>query len=175
MDLWHLIGPSKGITLFAAVGSSWWTLGMSQQQEASNIPATESGGGSPVVDPLVRRTTNLTISDRLGIPNTHEDPPSPTSDIKNPNPSGSGSSSPPPSLSPHGNWVIRQVIWLPSLTRTQPASDHPDAITERCNEFDSACRIGWGGEEDGRSFIEAMKDGGSVGSSKGRRTPNLMR
>jgi hypothetical protein len=45
--------------------------------------------GSPAVDPLVRCATDLTISGRPGTPNTYGDPPSATSNTKNPNPNGS--------------------------------------------------------------------------------------
>jgi hypothetical protein len=92
--------------------------------------ATEGGRGSPVVDPLVRRTPDLTISGWPGTPNTQRDPPSLTPDTRNPNPNGSGFRSPPPRLSPHGNRVSCQVIRLPTLTRTQPIASHPGTVTD---------------------------------------------
>jgi hypothetical protein len=45
MDLEHLTGPSKSITMFTATRSSWWGPSTSQQQEVSRVPATESGWG----------------------------------------------------------------------------------------------------------------------------------
>jgi hypothetical protein len=67
VDLGCLTGTPEGITLFTMVGSRRETSGMSQQ-EAFIVPTIEGERGSPAVDPLVWRMTNLTISDRPGTP-----------------------------------------------------------------------------------------------------------
>jgi hypothetical protein len=45
VDLDPLAGPLEGITPITAAESIWWTSRMSQVQEASGVPATESRGG----------------------------------------------------------------------------------------------------------------------------------
>jgi hypothetical protein len=49
VDLGCLTGPPKGITPFTAAVSSWWMPGTSQEQEATSVPATNSGGGGGIV------------------------------------------------------------------------------------------------------------------------------
>jgi hypothetical protein len=88
--------------------------GMSQEEEASDALATNTGGGSPAVEPLVRHIADLSISGRVGTPTSQQDPPSPTLATENANPNRLDSDSLSPMLSPLGNCVIHRVIRLPS-------------------------------------------------------------
>jgi hypothetical protein len=118
VDLRRLAGPSEGITPFTVAG-------------LRGTPATKEERGQLAVELLIRGTTDIMTSDRPATPYHRADPPSPTPDTINPNHnrSGSGSSS---QISPLGNRVIRQVIRLPTSTRTQPAVGHPGTITDVC-------------------------------------------
>jgi hypothetical protein len=124
-----------------------------------------------VVEPLTRGTTNLTISDGLTTPLHRPDLASPTPDEANPNPNGLGSSSP-LWMSPLGNWVIRQVIRLPSSTRTRPSADHPGAITDACPSHSMVWRVrftrrwgrgGWGSRQAARQSGKGGVGGGDQG------------
>jgi hypothetical protein len=46
IDLGRLTGPLEGITPFTAAISSWWTPGMSQEEEASGVPTSNTRRGS---------------------------------------------------------------------------------------------------------------------------------
>jgi hypothetical protein len=137
VDLDRLTGTSEGITLFMVIGSSWWNLGMSQDKEATGAPAMTSGRGSPVVDQLVRRTTNLMINGRMESPTGQHKYPGPPTALPSPtpiagNPNGSNfSSSSTPTLSPLGNRAIHRVIQLPSSSsHSQPVVCHPRDVTD---------------------------------------------
>jgi hypothetical protein len=109
VDLGRLVGPPEGITPFTVAAPR-------------RTPVTEEQErGSLVVEPLIRGTADLTISDRLATPFHQPDPPSPTPKEANPIPNGLGFGSP-PQISPLGNRVIRRVIWLPTSTRTRSAA-----------------------------------------------------
>jgi hypothetical protein len=109
VDLGWLAGPPEGITPFTVAAPR-------------RTPVTEEQErGSLVVEPLIRGTADLTISDRLATPFHQPDPPSPTPKEANPIPNGLGFGSP-PQISPLGNRVIRRVIWLPTSTRTRSAA-----------------------------------------------------
>jgi hypothetical protein len=82
VNLGRLAKPPEGATPF-------------MMAELVRAPATEEGRVSLAVEPLSRRTMNLSITDRPATPYHRPDPPSSTPKEANPNPNGSGSSSPP--------------------------------------------------------------------------------
>jgi hypothetical protein len=116
VNLERLAGPPEDITPFTVA-------------EPRRTPATEEERGQPMVEPLMRGTTDLTISDRPATPYHIADPPSLTPDIANPNPNGLGSNSP-SWISPLSNRVIRRVIQLPTSTQTQPSVGHLGVVTD---------------------------------------------
>jgi hypothetical protein len=81
VDLGRLVGSSEGATPFMVAG-------------LVTTPATEEGRGSPVMEPLTRSTTDLSITDQPATPYHRSNPPSLTPEEANPNPNGPGSSSP---------------------------------------------------------------------------------
>jgi hypothetical protein len=126
VNLGRLAGPPEGITPFTVA------------RRVRTLATEEQERGSPVVEPMTRGISDLTISDQVPTPFHRPDPPSPTSKEANPNPNRLDSRSP-LWISPLGNQVIRRVIRLPSSTRTRPTADHLGAITD-VHPLDSTVR-----------------------------------
>jgi hypothetical protein len=105
VDLGQLAGPLEGITPFMMPGPRRTPTSEEEEREA------------PTVEPVTQGMIDLTISHWPATPYHRADPPSPTPNTANPNPNGLGSDSL-PQISPLGNRVIRQVIQLPTSTRT---------------------------------------------------------
>jgi hypothetical protein len=128
VDLGRLSGPPEGANPFTVAG-------------LVRAPATEEGRRSPAIETLTMGTTDLSITDRPATPYHIPDPPSPTPEEANPNPNGLGSGSL-PRISPLGNRDIRQVIRLPTSTRTRLTTGHPGVVTD-ARPLDSTVQHVW--------------------------------
>jgi hypothetical protein len=111
VDLGQLAGPLEGITPFT-VAKPRRTL------------VVEDERGSPVVEPLIRGTADRSATPTPEQIHHHPHRTQQTLTLTD------QASVHQPRLSPLGNWVIRQVIWLPTSTRTQPVVTHPDVVTD---------------------------------------------